>query len=258
MRAAGVIVGLMALGSFVIPGGYLSNDGFVRSSADGVRTAGGPVESGPRGTASLVGRVFDETGGPVRGAIVSLAGSGFWPARSVRSDAQGRFDWPRVPAGVYELRVSKGPLVAPPVEGLILDAGGRRAFGIRLARGWSIRGRIVDGASEDPVAGAEVTVATGALGLHTRSAASGSDGRFEVAGVVGSEQSLYIDADGYVLAGPIVHREGDPSVVVRLERGARISGRVVDEAGRAVEGASVRAFGAQAAVPTIGDVTAPG
>ncbi len=253
MRAAGTIVGLLVLGSFMIPSGYRLNTRAVGGFLGAIGEAAKPVEDGSQGTATLTGRVFDEAGGPVDGAIVSLAGSGFWPAKTINSDAEGRFAWPRIPAGVYELRVSKGPLVAPPVEGLILDAGGRRAFGIQLARGWSMRGLVVDGTTDEPVGGAEVTVATGALGLHTRSARSTADGRFEVVGVVGSEQNLYVDADGYVLAGPVVHREGDPPVVIRLDRGARIVGRVVDVDGRPVVDASVRAFGAQAAVRQEGE-----
>jgi hypothetical protein len=171
----------------------------------------------------------------------------------VKSDARGRFVWPEVPAGVYELRVAKGPLVAPPVEGLILDAGGRRAFGVRLARGWSMRGRIVDDATGEAVLGAEVTVATGALGLHTRSAESGSDGRFDVPGVTGSEQTVYVDAEGYVLAGPVTHREGDPPMVLRLVRGGSVRGRVVDADGRPVVAAAVRAFGAAGEAPSSGE-----
>lgn len=253
MRAAGVIVGMLVLGTFMIPSGYRPNSWHSGDFSPDGQGAVGPVEGGPRGTATLTGRVFDEGGRPVAGAIVSLGGSGFWPAQTVRSDRGGRFDWSGIPAGVYELRVSRGSLVAPPVEGLILDAGGQRAFGVRLARGWSIQGRVVDATSGAPVEGAEVTVATGALGLHTRSAVSGALGGFDVIGVVGSEQSLYVDADGYVLAGPVPHREGDPPVVVRLERGARVSGRVVDEKGRPVRGASVRAFGAQTAALGGGD-----
>ena len=127
MRGAGAITGLLVLGMFVIPGTY----GSKRDAVSGPRQATGSQKASPAeretGSAELRGRIFDHAGRPLDGALVSLAGSGFWPARTVRSRADGRFHWPGLPAGIYELRASKGRLVAPPLEGLILDAGARRA-----------------------------------------------------------------------------------------------------------------------------------
>ena len=257
MRAAGAITGVLVLGMFVIPGTYELKDELIGRSEG----PGGPrvVSSGELqvGTASLSGRVFDEGGKPVAGAIVSLAGSGFWPARSVESQHDGRFSWRKIPAGVYELRVSKGPLVAPPLEGLILDSGARRVFGMRLAEGWTLAGRVVDARSGAAVPDAEVTVATGALGLHSRGSETDARGRFELAGIVGVEQSVYVESEGYIIAGPLSHRADSPELVVRLERAARIEGRVVDGRGRPIAGASIRAFGdgSEGAAPPPGSDT---
>ena len=205
--------------------------------------AGSPSAEFDEGSATLDGRIYDERGRPLKGAVVSLAGSGFWPARTLRSQADGRFHWPDIPAGIYELRASSGDLVAPPVEGLILDPGARRAFGIQLARGWTLLGQIVDAHTGRAVADAEVTVATGVLGLHSRSTQSDERGLFELPGIVGDDHSLYVDADGYVSAGPLWHGANEPSMTVRLERASRIEGRVLDERGWGIEGALVRAFG---------------
>lgn len=204
---------------------------------------GSPSAEFDEGSATLDGRIYDERGRPLKGAVVSLAGSGFWPARTLRSQADGRFHWPDIPAGIYELRASSGDLVAPPVEGLILDPGARRAFGIQLARGWTLLGQIVDAHTGRAVADAEVTVATGVLGLHSRSTQSDERGLFELPGIVGDDHSLYVDADGYVSAGPLWHGANEPSMTVRLERASRIEGRVLDERGWGIEGALVRAFG---------------
>ena len=187
---------------------------------------------------TLAGRIYDEGGRPLEGAIVSLAGSGFWPARSVRSAADGRFQWPDIPAGIYELRASKGGLVAPPVEGLILDAGARRAFGIQLARGWTLAGQVVDAHTGRAIREAEVTIATGALGLYTRSARSDDRGRFELAGIVGDEHSLYVGSDGYVAAGPLRHSAAgthdDDSARTRIHpRGSRRRRTRLGDRGRA-------------------------
>ncbi len=243
MRAAGAITGLLVLGTFVIPSTYGPK---TEIASDG-RKAGVPrtLSSAEldRGSASLSGRIYDERGAPLEGAVVSLGGSGFWPARSVLSRADGRFDWPGIPAGIYELRVSKGALVAPPVEGLILDAGARRAFGMQLAPGWTLAGEVIDAQTGRAIVDAEITVAAGVLGLHTRRAQSNRRGRFTLAGVVGDEQSLYIEAEGYVAAGPLRQGSTDPPMTVRLARAAALEGRVVDERGFPISGAMVRAFG---------------
>ena len=243
MRRAGAITGLLVLGTFVIPGTYGPKKDLTSaiSSPDGRRVFSS--EELDAGSATLAGRVHDEQGRPVPGAIVSLAGSGFWPPRSVESDPDGRFHWPDIPAGIYELRVSKGRLVAPPLEGLILDAGARRAFGMRLARGWTLAGQVLDARTGAAVGGAEVTVATGALGLHSRRTQSNRYGHFVLDGVVGDEQTLYVEAEGYIIAGPLTQTADALPIIVRLERAARIEGRVVDERGRPIPNALGRAFG---------------
>ncbi len=242
MRAAGVIVGLMVLGSFVIPGTYTAKQKAASSAAAAGWSETDSADGLGEGSATLTGRVFDERGRAVEGATVSLGGSGFWPARSVQSQADGRFHWPDIPAGIYELRVSKGRLVAPPVEGLILDAGATRAFGVKLARGWTLVGRVVDEQTGAPLRGAEVTVATGALGLLSRRTSSDRNGGFAIDGIVGDSQILYVEADGYVLQGPLSHSIDSGVIVVGLERAARLQGSVVDERGRPIAEAMVRAF----------------
>ena len=243
MRAAGAITGLLVLGTFVIPGTYVLKTGPASGVSSAIGAAGSPSGELDEGSATLDGRIYDERGRPLKGAIVSLAGSGFWPARTLLSQADGRFHWPDIPAGIYELRASSGDLVAPPVEGLILDAGARRAFGIQLARGWTLLGQIVDAHTERAIADAEVTVATGVLGLHSRRTRSDERGHFELPGIVGDDHSLYVGADGYVSAGPLRHGANEPSMTVRLERASQIEGRVLDERGWGIEGALVRAFG---------------
>lgn len=243
MRVAGAITGFLVLGTFVIPSTYGPKPQIVSSGADprGHRI----VSSGELdfGSATISGRIYDGHGAPLEGAVVSLAGSGFWPARSVQTGTDGRFHWPDIPVGIYELRASKGKLVAPPVEGLILDAGAQRAFGMQLAPGWTIAGRVVDAATDRAIRDAEITVATGALGLHTRRTRSDGRGRFELAGVVGDAQSVYVDAEGYVVAGPLAQASSDRPLTVRLERAATIEGTIVDARGFPVRGAIVRAFG---------------
>ncbi len=243
MRVAGAITGLLVLGTFVIPSTYGPKREPASAGREGTEPRIVSSKELDLGSATLSGRVYDERGAPLEGATVSLAGSGFWPARSVRTGADGRFHWADIPAGIYELRVSEGALVAPAVDGLILDPGAKRAFGVQLVPGWTVAGQVMDAQTGRPIVDAEITVASGVLGLHTRRARSDRRGRFELEGVVGDEQSLYVEADGYVTAGPIRQGASDPSMTVRLGRASMMEGRVVDERGMPVEAALVRAFG---------------
>ena len=237
----------MVLGTFMIPGTYVAKlDPRADSGVAGSAGVVAPAEVGI-GTATLSGRVYADNGRPVGGAVVSLGGSGFWPARSIESGADGRFQWAGIPPGIYELRVTKGELVAPPLEGLILDAGGRRAFAMRLAKGWTLAGRVRDARTGAPIHQAEVTVASGALGLHVRRTRSDRRGAFELVGVVGDGQTLYVDADDYLVAGPLVQLSDAAPLTVELQRAARIEGEVVDGDGRPVANAIVRAFGERGA-----------
>ncbi|MGB5697112.1 MAG: carboxypeptidase-like regulatory domain-containing protein, partial [Polyangiales bacterium] len=241
MRAAGAITGLLVLGSFVIPGTYASKQ--KTGSQATARPAIASSEELDSGSATVAGRIYDDRGRPIAGATVLLAGSGFWPAQTRQSGADGRFHWPDIPAGIYELRVSKGRLVAPTIEGLILEAGARRAFGIQLAPGWTIAGQVLDASTGEPIGDAEVTVTRETLGLYTRSVRTDERGRFELGGVVGDEQSLYVGAPGYLDVGPLRHTASEPPITVRLEHASTVEGRVVDERSRPIEGAIVRAFG---------------
>ena len=243
MRAAGAITGLLVLATFVIPGTYGRKTEIASGPGLAAQPSVFPSSELDVGFATLAGRIYDETGRPLAGATVSLAGSGFWPARSVRSGTDGRFFWPEIPTGIYELRASKGSLVAPEIEGLILDAGARRAFAIQLAKGWTLLGTVIDVFDGRAIPNAEVTVGSAVLGLHTRQGRSDANGGFELPGIVGDELSLYVEADGYVAAGPLRHAAAEPPLTVRLERASAIEGHVVDERGRPIEGALVRAFG---------------
>lgn len=243
MRAAGTITGFLVLGTLVIPGAYAPNHETVVYGPSGERVRSQRSEAEPVGSATVAGRVYGPEGKPLAGAEVSLAGSGFWPARSVRSNAEGRFHWPRVPAGIYELRATHGRLGSAPLEGLILDPGARRVFGLRLAEGWTLSGQIVDAQNGRPILGASINVATGILGVYSRAIESDAQGRFALSGLISDDPNLYVEAKGYVPSGPLAASPGEPDIDVRLERGATIEGWVVDGGGRPIQGAIVHAYG---------------
>ena len=141
MRVAGAITGLLVLGTFVIPGTYGPKTDLTSEArrADGARIVSSAELDG--GSATLAGRIYDVAGRPLGGALVSLAGSGFWPARSVRSAADGRFHWPDIPAGIYELRAPKVAWSHHRSRGLssMQGRGVRSEYSSRRAGRWRAR-----------------------------------------------------------------------------------------------------------------------
>ena len=251
MRLAGTITGFLVLGTFVIPGTYTPKEQGFSHAPTGERIGRGRSGGELVGSATVAGRVYGPDGEPLAGAEISLAGSGFWPARSVRSGADGRFHWPGVPAGIYELRATHGALGSSPLEGLILDPGARRVFGLRLAEGWTLSGQVIDAQSGRAINGASINVATGILGVYSRAVESDADGRFALSGIVGEQPNLYVEANGYVPSGPLAASPHEPDLDVRLERGASIEGWVVDGRGRPIQGAVVRAYGGAETGPAV-------
>ncbi len=145
--------------------------------AQGAAPAPGPPQAGmPRdaqspqqkvGTAVLSGRVFaSDSGKPLRRALVRAGATDPREARTVSTDADGRWQMKQMPAGRYTISVTKGGFVG-------LSYGQRRPFeqgkpvevaegqvleklDITLPKGSVVTGRIIDEFGE-PLAGIRVS-----------------------------------------------------------------------------------------------------
>ena len=125
-------------------------------------TAAEPVT----GTARIRGRVVAaDTGAPLRRAQVRLSAAEVRVNRSATTDAEGRYEFPELPAGRYNVFVSRSGFVSlsfgqqrPFEQGRPLDLGnGQEADKIDFAlpRGGVIAGRVTDELGE-PLAGVRV------------------------------------------------------------------------------------------------------
>lgn len=188
--------------------------------------------------AQLAGVVVDPSGAPVDQARVVLAGSGVWPPREVETDASGRFAWPNVPAGIYELRASHGNWVGTPRGGIVVGPHAPTPFvRLQLIQGAILTGNVHDEAGA-PIGDAEILVLEEAISLLPRAAASGATGAFTVMGLLPQEHVVRVFAEGFV---PF-QTEHDPRegvLEVTLQRAASLAGRVVDHLGHPVASATV-------------------
>jgi hypothetical protein len=180
--------------------------------------------------------VRDAEGGAASGARVLCAGSALWPARALVTDAEGRASLDGLPRGYYDLRAERGELVSDGEAGLVLERGERRTVELRLVRGRFVDVRVTDGEGEarPPVAGADVTLVEAGISSFPRHARTGPEGRARLGPLAPSaERGLLVSAraDGFVARSAVPLPAGMDALTLGLERGGRLHGRVVDEAG---------------------------
>ena len=194
-----------------------------------------------RRTAAISGKVSSPGGGAAPGALVILAGSGIWPARNVRASADGSFDLPAVPEGIYELRAEHETNISAPIEGISVQPGARVRVEIVLSPSASLSGRVRDATSGRPLAAAELDVVEEALSARARQLKVGADGSFQLAGLRAIPHRVTVRCSGYVTQ----QRWLTPGTPASLEllRAAAVSGKVVDASGRSVPRAELEVSG---------------
>jgi protocatechuate 3,4-dioxygenase beta subunit len=179
-------------------------------------------------------------------AQVRLEGSSVWPAIEQPLAADGSFVFERLPDGIYGVEVIV-PASEPggqefasiPLENITPDLH----IDLALVPAFRVPVRVVD-PGRQPVEGARVILGYGSLGMLQKTAQTDAQGRVQIGPVVPGPYVVQADADGF-LPPAAVEVEVGPSgfegeeLVLVLIRPARISGIVVDEDDRPVEGAEV-------------------
>lgn len=193
-----------------------------------------------RGASVVAGQVYEARGGPAAGAEVRIVGSGIWPPVSSTSDADGRFRFDDVPAGVYEVHARRGREVAPGHRGLVVEEGTSAFVTLRMSAGVALRGIVRDDLGE-ALAGAVVRITPDGLALLPEETITRSDGSFEMIGLLPGERWVSASAEGHVSASVFVD-VAEP-LEIELQRGATITGIVVDERDHPIPNASVSWLG---------------
>ncbi len=175
--------------------------------------------------ARVAGQIHGPDGLP-HVATVRIVGSGIWPGREVTADADGRFVFEGVPAGVYEVEASSESLVAESRRGLTVDPEASVFVGLRLAEGGFVTGQIVEPMGR-PVAGAEVVASVAAVSASSRATLSDASGAFRVGPFAMGGVSVDVRATGYVSSVAQPCRTDAPCRITMSE-GATLRGRVLD------------------------------
>lgn len=201
--------------------------------------------------AVLRGRVVDEHGEPVAGALVEELD--LTPAGAVADD-DGRFaldGLQQVPDRLV-LRVRAegfASLLHAFVEGRVPEG----EVVLALQRGREVRGLVADEHGA-PVPGARALPDDG-FNHREDTAVADDEGRFTLRNVASSHASFTVTADGFApFSGPLPQGGGPLEVYATLSRGWSLSGSVVDEAGEPIAAAwiSVRKGSGHRSAPYVG------
>jgi len=170
---------------------------------------------------------------------------------STETDEDGGYAFHDLAPGRY--RVSVLPVNRPAVRfgsrGVRVRAGRDTLCDVVLPRPTRTRvvGRMVDGASGRPVAGARLRVQEN----PRQTAVSDRNGAFAFRGLRAAPRQVHVSLEGYadVIVRVFPAIEAERVVRIVLDRLARVQGRVVDAAGRGVSGAVVSRFARGADAP---------
>lgn len=241
--------------------GYSTNEPLANATYD-VPGEGIKVVVPKRVTTVVAGRVLLPDGTPCPLCYVATKASGAAKAsgggRQVMSpDGNSFYDGRNNSGEVVNGEFRREVALKPPFDVVVTgprDAEGRplnlrsktvsvtessTSLEIRLEGGQELRGKVL-AADGSPVTGAYVAVVGGPGSDRTA-----DDGSFRLVGLEGDEVSISVQPTGKFVAPaqPTKAKPGATDVVIRLEAGLSITGRVVDAAGGVVTSAFVQVMG---------------
>jgi len=218
--------------------------GYATQLFAGVRvdTAVPPMHVVLADAAQLSGHVRRSNGEGVAGVHVSSTSG--TTVESTTTDADGSFTLSGVPEGRVELSAMKAEefisttkVVTAPSANVVIEVGGGR----------SLSGRVIRKSSGAPVTEFEIEIASATAEMTSRYASSlkftDEDGDFSISNPPAGVVQLLVRAEGFAAAkSDRLELDGDKpldDVVIELEDGGSIQGRVVDSSGIAIPGVEI-------------------
>ncbi len=200
------------------------------------------VEMTTEGTGRVEGRVIDADGRPMTDFQVTVqndeSSSGYSYVDPVKQDVSsdaGEFVVENAPAVVLEVRIVARGYQPARAGGIAVEEGQTRSgVEIKLSRGATLHGRVVEAKSGRPVPDVEV-VAESATSLR---AATDADGAFSIDGLPPGKVRVKANCPEYASTSEIAEvREDGGTVELKLSNGASVSAVVVSTAGEPQAGA---------------------
>lgn len=198
-----------------------------------------PVEAtrddDPIGDIRLEGQAVDENGAGVAGAIVVLGSA---PPQTTTTEEDGSFAFENLVSRRYPVHARSADLVGGPVMVTLSETSDPVVVRMRAGAGLAVE--VVD-AKNQPIAGAEVTVPA----LETIRETTDAEGVATITNVPAGQTVVRASAQGFAVGHSLAIVSGGADTPnqsrITLLRGTLLSGKVVDQDGKAIAGAHVAA-----------------
>lgn len=224
-------------------------EGFDPAVRSGVFPGRAPLRVKLDRLAALEVVVIDTDGEPAPGATVLAAGPGLWPARSTLTGDDGKALLRGLRAGAYDLKAELGGLVSRTELGFTVRAGQTEQVELSLEPGRMIDVLVTDGDVDadgrepPPIEGASVVVVEEGLSSFPLQARTARDGHAVLGPVADGPATASARAPGFVPTAAVVVEPDTSSVRVPLRRGGVLVGRVEDDRGYPIDGATLEVIG---------------
>jgi protocatechuate 3,4-dioxygenase beta subunit len=224
-------------------------DGYNPVSKVGVYPEDGVVTLKLERLSGFAVHVDDVGGGPAAFAEVLISGPGLWPARRATADEEGNLDISGLHGGVYDLKARLDDKVSPTSLSVLLPKGQTLEHRLVLEEGRYVVVTVTDGPMREdridpkPVEGAGVLVVEDGLSAFPLEGTTGEQGIAIVGPLSGTEVTVSARAAGFVPRVAASEDVVDDQVTIPLLRGATLVGRVRDDRGFPVDGATIEVFG---------------
>ncbi|MCA8961304.1 MAG: carboxypeptidase regulatory-like domain-containing protein, partial [Planctomycetes bacterium] len=203
----------------------------------------------------LEGRVVDATGAPISSARVMVTGpqSGF--QRGNTGD-DGTFSIGGLSADELRVTASAAGYSDQSIDAVVAGTG---ALGSALEAAYIVSGQVIDGSTREPLDGARIRLTSlaetqsdpapdfgrGGRGGRRGGGRTDEEGRFTIDGIRGGDYQLEISAEGFQTLTVEPYRVGPQNRTEDIEwavqPGARVVGTIVDDSGKPVADARLRA-----------------
>jgi len=194
----------------------------------------------------VAGQVLRPDDLPAIGARVELRANGEAGSRrlALRTDADGTFRADGLAPGEYRIGVTSSEGATPPAQNVVVNPGAEARVVLRLTSGLRLTGRVVDGTTGAPIAGARISETW----TFPKWVTTDVDGRFEYDYPAEHYLDLDVDAEGYgrrsvQVFGMFGNEPVAEHFEIELAPAATVLGRLVDAAGEPIEGAYVACAG---------------
>ncbi len=195
------------------------------------------LDTDPEGPLRLEGQVLGPDGKGVGNALVAITTV---PPRTTTADDDGTFSIDKLVARTYQITATTPELVGGPVFYKLRE--GADPVVVHMSAGAAVDVTVVDAQLQKPLSGATVKI----MDQSERTAATNAEGKVSIAPIRPGWVAVSVSAPGFANAGGVTtigSAGAHATLTIAMKKGVAVSGKVVDESGKAIAKVRVIAQG---------------